>query len=134
MTWIFLLVNLSIITTSFIPLVNWPSNFSLIKFVGNDIYWWYKSVGNFRFSCSVLDCVTNSRNISSIFFHCGESIEYWRRLWHFLSFVCHIRFFASSLLANNRSNLGIIGKYHNTLARRPSISSSALVWSTFSKP
>jgi len=39
-------------------------------------------------------------NVSSIFFHCGESAGCRRRLSHFLPSTCHFRFFASSLMEN----------------------------------
>ena len=78
-------------------------------------------------SFKFLDFALNSGNISSIFFHCGESTVCRRRLSHFLPFSSHVRFFVSSLLTNNNLNLGIIGKYNNTLARGASISSSPLL-------
>jgi len=40
-------------------------------------------------------------------------------------------FFASSLMENNHLNLGIIGKFHTTLAGGPSLSSSPLFSSIF---
>jgi len=65
-------------------------------------------------------------NITLIFFHCRESVGCRRILSHFLPFACHVRFFASSLMANNRLNLGYMGRYHNMLTGGPFVSSSKL--------
>jgi len=73
-----------------------------------------------------LGSTQNSGNVSSIFFHYGESVRYRRRLSKFLPSTCHFRFFTSSLMVNNCFNLGIIGKYHTILVGGLSLSSSPL--------
>ena len=54
----------------------------------------------------------------SIVFHWGELMVCQSKSSFFLPFACHVRFFASSPLANNHLNLGIIGRYQHTFVGR----------------
>ena len=49
----------------------------------------------------------------------------------FQPFACHVRFFASSTLANNRLNLGIIGRYQHPFSRRSSFVAKSSLHSSY---
>jgi len=71
-----------------------------------------------RPSLRFLGSCPNSGYNRLIFSHYGESTRCHRKPSIILPYACHRRYFASSALANNLLNLGIIGRYQQTFAGR----------------
>ena len=80
-----------------------------------------------RPSLKFLGSAPNSGYRRSIAFYCGLSAGCRINPSDFLVFACHIRFFASSPLANNRLNLRIIGRYQHTFAGRRLVADTSTV-------
>ena len=88
---------------------------------------WCRTPQSLRF----LGSLPNSGYKESIFFHCGESTVCRNNPSHFLPPECRLKFFASLTLAKKRFKRGIIGRYHNTMARGPFFMSSSSSSSSF---